>query len=535
MLLTAGYPAIGGEQAVVSTFEGVYQNDVGSVTMFDRMIFRGYLRTLYSPEAFRCFLFNQGVLLKDFKPYVQQATATLKTHAQRMAAEADRPYQYLQQATTKRHGRSKEEVARDIAVRDDVTHGLVCVLATPELCTSVTVRHDRATSRMQVVRKQTKCDHLYYYFIDEELGWLHVKIQTWFPFDVQIWVNGHDWLARQRNRRGIAFTKYDHAITSCPDLDELQKLCDRFAHRRWPGLLAALARKVNPLVATIGRYGGGNYYWVLAEAEISTDVVFKTRRRLQPLLPDLFRHAMTAFSATDVMRFLGRKLHGNFAGEVTTEHRKRPEGVRIKHTMKSNSIKLYDKANVLRVETTINNPREFRVCRTVTEPDGPARRWRPMGSVANTYRYFQCGRSANTRYLDALATAPRYGEGIDAFDALCRPRIRAGRRHSRFRPLEPDDAALFQAVLAGEHAINGFRNHDLARRLYPTPPRTPQERRRRCQRVSRLISKLRGHGLVAKVPRARLYRPTERGVRLMTAAIVLRRDGLPATHAVAAP
>lgn len=76
----------------MSTFEGVYQDDVvGSVTMFDRMIFRGYLRTLYSPEASRCFLFNQGVLLKDFKPYVQQATATLKTHAQRTAAEAPGP------------------------------------------------------------------------------------------------------------------------------------------------------------------------------------------------------------------------------------------------------------------------------------------------------------------------------------------------------------------------------------------------------------------------------------------------------------
>ena len=134
------------------------------------------------------------------------------------------------------------------------------------------------------------------------------------------------------------------------------------------------------------------------------------------------------------------------------------------------------------------------------------------------------GIAANHRYLDALAAAPLKGEGVAALDALCRPRPNRGRRYARFNPLSPTDLALFRAAMAGEHAIQGFRNTDLTRRLYRRPPADRDEAHRRCERVSRLIVKLRGHGLVAKIPRARRYRVTRYGQRVMTAAIALHDD-----------
>jgi hypothetical protein len=137
------------------------------------------------------------------------------------------------------------------------------------------------------------------------------------------------------------------------------------------------------------------------------------------------------------------------------------------------------------------------------------------------WRYFQVGIQANRRYLDALAAAPLKGKGVIALDALCRSRTKHGRHISRFNPLSPNDLDLFRAVLAGEHAIIGLRNADLASRLYRHPPTTPQEAQRRCARVSRLIAKLRGHGLVAKVPRHHRYRVTEHGYRVMTAALTI--------------
>ena len=144
------------------------------------------------------------------------------------------------------------------------------------------------------------------------------------------------------------------------------------------------------------------------------------------------------------------------------------------------------------------------------------------------------GIGANHRYLDALAAAPLKGEGVAALDALCRPRTNRGRTYARFSPLSPKDLALFRAVMAGEHAIVGFRNSDITARLYRRPPADRDEAHRRCERVSRLIVKLRGHGLVAKVPRARLYRVTRHGQRVMSAAIALHDDDFPKNYMLAA-
>jgi hypothetical protein len=110
----------------------------------------------------------------------------------------------------------------------------------------------------------------------------------------------------------------------------------------------------------------------------------------------------------------------------------------------------------------------------------------------------------------------------------------SGRRHARFNPVSAQDCELFKAVLDGPHAINGLRNRDLAARLYPTTPRTPDEAARRCARVSRLIAKLRGHALLAKVPASRLYRVTPRGQRVMSAALSFRNLDFPTALAEAA-
>ena len=188
------------------------------------------------------------------------------------------------------------------------------------------------------------------------------------------------------------------------------------------------------------------------------------------------RHAALNMSSEDVLGFLGRKLHPSLQAQVVTDAKRRPEGWRIRHRMAGNWVKVYDKASVLRVETTINNPREFRIQRWVTNDDGRReRRWCPMRKgVSDLWRNFQVGIAANHRYLDALAAAPLKGEGVAALDALCRPEPTAGVDHARFNPLSPTDLALFRAALAGEHTIQGFRNTDLTRRLYRRPPARPR-------------------------------------------------------------
>ena len=311
--------------------------------------------------------------------------------------------------------------------------------------------------------------------------------------------------------------------------------CERFAHRAWPRVLDAFARRVNPELSVVTKAGYGSYYWVVEQAEVATDVMFKDRRSLAEVMPDLVRHASLNMSSADVVRFLGRKLHPSLQAEVLTDTKRRVEGWRVKHRLARNWIKVYDKVSVLRVETTINNPREFRVLRVFTDVKGRReRRWCEMNKgVANFWRCYQVGNAANRRYLEALAEAPLKGEGVAAIDALCQPRTTHGRHHARFDPLRPADRRLFKAVLAGGHAIVGFRNKDLVALLYPRPPIGTAQAHRRCARVSRLIAKLRGHHLIAKVPRQRRYRVTRYGQRVLTAALTLHDDHFPDAYLAA--
>ncbi len=521
----------------MSAFEMVHQDRVvGKLVCFDRLIFKGHLSKLYPTGAFKAFLDREGVLLKDFGRYVKACTEELKAHAKAMASDAGRPYLYLGETHTKAKGNGKEDLARQIADRDGIIDGLICVFSAVERCTSFDINKNATSHRLEIVRRQRKCLFFYFYRIDAELGFCHVRVQSWFPFEIQMWTNGREALSRALDKAGVAHTRYANAIVACDDWDKAQMLADRLAQRRWPRLFNAIARKHNPLLGRIGRAGFGGYWWVADQVEVATDVAFADRDTLEGVLPGLFEHATATFSATDVLRFLGRKLHPALTKEVTTSARRRPEGWRIKHTMGRNSIKVYDKANVLRVETTINDPSEFRVLRLVAGSEGRRQGcWRPMRKgVANLPRYHQVGRGANERYTEALASASHHGEAVAALDDLCRPTIRHGRRHASFNPITRPDLALFKAALAGEHTIVGFRNIDLTRRLHPRPPRTDQEARRRSARTSRLIAKLRGHGLIAKVKDQRLYRVTPHGHRVMSAALAIHDRDFPAAYAQAA-
>jgi hypothetical protein len=104
------------------------------------------------------------------------------------------------------------------------------------------------------------------------------------------------------------------------------------------------------------------------------------------------------------MNFLGRKLTGHFQGEIVSDlthlFRRRVSGSRIKHRVKENWIKMYEKSGlVLRVEPVINNPEEFRVRKHVTRKGRRQPEWVPLRTgVAHMFRYRKVSLA---RYLDA--------------------------------------------------------------------------------------------------------------------------------------
>ena len=502
---------------------------LGVVEGFDRVIFKGYLTSMFPDGAFGRYLSRRGILLKNAGKFFEQETEAIIRHAKTSAEQAGRPYAYLESAHTHASGQSKEAKARAIAERDGITEGLVAIFSVLEPCASLAVAGNHKTHRLEVVRRNRRCLHLYWYLIHPELGWMHVRIQTWAPYSVQLYLNGREWMCRQLQENGIAFERSDNKIVSVSDFAATDKLAEKFNHTDWPSFLIRQVARVNPLLPAIAAAGFDGYWFGMDQAELATDILFKSRADLDSVHKAIVTAAITGFGATDVMRFLGRKPHHAFTGEVIIDRKKRPEGCRIKFRMKRNSIKLYDHLNVLRIETTINNPAEFKILTSSENAEGKVVcRWCPMRKgVSNFWRYAEVGHGANSRLINALANAPLQGEATDILDRLCRSQSKAGQHVAAFNPVTPENCALFEALLSGEFALNGFRNRDLQEKIYASRPVDEQEAIRRTHRVSRLIAKLRGHGLIAKVTNSRLYRITKYGASCMWAAVRFREIDFP--------
>jgi hypothetical protein len=494
---------------------------VAVLSCFDRVIFKGYLPFGDDQHLNGWVDYVLKMRRSQFYDLLKEHSDTLVDYAKAFAAEAGRPYEHKQGKFR------KERFIQELIRRDQLTEGLVAVLCTLETCRTIKLVHGQNRPRLSFARRPQRV--LYYYFLDAEFGLRYVRLETWFPYTVQVYVNGHDWLARQMRQHQLGFVQQDNAFTQLDDPQRAQELADRFSQLRWVQQLAQWVRQVNPHVVAGGWLAHLEYYWVTEQAEYATDVLCASRAKLSELYPRLLDHATVNFSAKDILTFLGRKLHGNFLGEVLSDVKKRRvPGARVKHRMAENWLKMYDKFGlVLRIETVINSPQEFRVRRRRVRRGERQMVWCPMNKgVSNLPSYQRVCRAANDRYLNALSVVADPAAGYAQVARLTEPKLHRGRRYAGFNPARRQDVRLFQAVLAGEHELHGFRNAQIREALCPVAP-NPTERRRQANAVTRLLKRLHVRGLIAKIPRSRRWRVTRRGHKLLGRILQLHYHGLP--------
>jgi hypothetical protein len=488
---------------------------------FDRLVFRGTLIPLVRERGMHVLLAAAGVRLLDFKSYALKTSERVKEAVLADARDADRPVRYLERSYT-----SKEDLARNLLTEHPVDEGLICALTAVEPCMSFEYHRSQSPKERGLRLRPRKCLHVYKYFLHPVFGFMNARLQTWFPFNIQICLNGREWLVRQLERKGVDFKRHDNCVTAIDDVRVAQRLMDKQLKTDWPRLLTRIARVMNPLHTQIFEPWPMDYYWSAYQTEWATDVMFKDPRSLASIYPPLVQHAMNHFKSPDVMRFLGKKAHAGFTGELVTSFKNRPEGVRVKHWVAGNSIKMYDKAgSVLRVETTIAKPTPFKVLRPVND-DKPSGKlaWKPLRKgVADLHRRAQVSQHANDNYLAALSAVDDSTPLSEIFDEVSRAITFAGHRARALRIGDPGDVALLEAIARGEFSTAGFRNRDLQRLLHPVRRDTSAEHRRKIAgQCGRKIRLLRAHGLVRKVPKSHRYNLTPKGHRLGAALFAAR-------------
>ncbi len=237
---------------------------------------------------------------------------------------------------------------------------------------------------------------------------MHLRLQTWLPLTINICINGREWLANQLRTAGIGFRQRDNCFVHVDDMAAAQSLLDLQLQTDWVSVFNKLLLTGQPGFRTLFPQPL-DYYWSADETEWATDVMFNSPKSLDAIYPDLMKHAATQFDSVDVMRFLGRpvkeRVHQRFDGDVITSLKTRLEGTRVKHSLNRNSINMYNKqGSVLRVETTVNDPRDMKVFRTKeNDPDGPMSWQRLRKGVSDLHRRAQISQQSNERNLESLA------------------------------------------------------------------------------------------------------------------------------------
>ena len=217
----------------------------------------------------------------------------------------------------------------------------------------------------------------------------------------------------------------------------------------------------------------------------------------------------------NIATFLGRKLNGNYQDEMGNRFNTRLEGTRIKHTMGPVTIKMYDKFRlILCIETTVDNVSFFKHYREVEHQNGTrSMAWAEMKkTIYSLAPLRELLLAANRRYLEFISTLEDDRTGTDKLNKVSQPVQENDRRYRGFNFFDPDDEELFHSLGRGEFNISGFQNKDLRRRLSD----------RTSGQISRLMKRLRLHGLIKKVGHTYKYYLTALGKQVIALGLKLK-------------
>ena len=304
----------------------------------------------------------------------------------------------------------------------------------------------------------------------------------------------------------------DNAFVEIGDWQQAQPIADDWRGKRIHRKLDEFAQRFCPIFRQLGLH----YHWSIDPCEYATDIVFRRQADLAAIYENLTRTAIHSVKPDHIATFLGKKLHGNYQDDMGNRFNIRIQGTRIKHTMGPVSIQLYDKFGLLlRIETTVNDVSFFKHYREVEHRDGTkqmkyADRQKTIYSLPALRELLL---AANRRYLEFLSAIEDHTAGTDKLNKISRPVEETGRSYRGFNFFDDEDQKLFESLARGEFNISGFQSKNLRRRLQD----------KTGSQISRLLKRLRLHGLIKKVGKTYKYCLTALGKQVISLGLKLKQ------------
>lgn len=480
---------------------------MGRLGCWDRLVITGTLVDVCHPGAVEWQLRERNIRCFDIGQFADPLRQTVRTHAEAIARAAGVAIEFI----PSKNFRQEKRIAEILKSRGEGV-GLVHVFSVMERCAAFRPWHDKTSHRTGVKMTGGKCLHYYFYLIHPRLGLCYVRVPTWLPFRLQIYFNGHNWLAGRLRQAGIGFTRRDNAFTQIADWQRAQALADDFEIQALQQDLAELARRYCPVVEQFPH----GYHWSLMQVEYAWDLVFRDREALAPVYEEISRQAILTVRAAQVAQFLGKRIPMGSDTTVESRFHTRIEGTCIRHHLGPAAIKMYDKhGQVLRIECTANDVTFFKHYRKVEHRDGTA----DYAVAALKKSIYSLGdlrglmHAATGRYLEFIGTLEDRSPGQADLNKITRStRDQNDRSYRGFNFFAADDLTVLQTILRGEYTISGLSNRLLRKIL---PHYTPHQ-------LSRILKRLRLHGLIKKIGLTYKYYVSSLGQKALVIGLKLR-------------
>jgi hypothetical protein len=478
----------------------------GVISCFDRIVLTGTIPGICYAQGMSSFLTTNGVRIFDFTQWADPLREEIRVNAEKVAADNGLVIDFIRKKNFR-----KESRISDIIKQRGSHPGLVHIFSAMELCTTYKPWYNKKTGQTSLKTVPGKCLHYYFYFIHAELGLCYLRVPTWAPFRLQFYCNGHNLLALKLDEKKIAFQMLDNVFVQIGDFDKAQKFADDISAKRIHQQLDKIVRQYCPIV----RHFANNYHWSFMQVEYATDIIFKQRSDLKLIYDEIVRTAIHSVKPENIATFLGRKLHGGYEDEMGNNFSTRIEGTCIKHRMGAVAVKMYDKFGlVLRVETVANDVSFFKHHRRVEHRDGT---WEmkdaPLKkSIYSLPMLVELMKASNRRYLEFISAIDDTTGGIKDLNKISKPVKEDDRSYRGFNLFDGDDLDLFSAIIRGEFNISGFSNRSLRKVI----------KGKKGHQVSRLLKRLKNHGLIKKIANTYKYYLTALGRTVTATALKLR-------------
>ena len=491
----------------------------GILEGFDRIVFKGILRPLCYAAGMQAFLSSHNVLNKDYKDWVMSKSAAIIQNAEEYTQrQCATDIKYLASCHTR-----KETQAHEQQKKLGIQTGLIGVWSCVESCNTFKASFDKAAGFPQIKPHASRCKYLYFYYDHQDFGFMSIRLQTWAPFEIQIALNGRQWLKRSLEKSGVSYILDGNKFLDVENYQLAQDLLKSQTTVRWIDMLSGFVPEVFPSMSSL--LGDDiSYTWTLWQSEWAKDYIFHDPKILQGHMDQLLRHAFITGTSERVLRYMGHPVRPNgqphWAAypELLSRVNLWYDGGRIRHWVNKNSLKFYNEQNVLRFEFTMNDPSKFKINRTVEGDESGEKKLLPLrkGIADISPRTAICS-SRIKNLTEQVATLEEDITVSDILSKVNKPLHKTGKRY-RALDVTGKDIELLRAVSDPKYCVDAISNKQLQIALGNTPWAHGKDGRKLAARISRHLRLLREHGLIKKLPNQHKYMLTDKG-RLLTTAL----------------